>query len=58
MLAFPANSVNGKCVLVCTIEEKLWNNLALSAASKEGTYVRQYSNLLILIGLKKAANVA
>ena len=32
MLAKHVNSVNGKCVLVCTIDEKLWSNVALSAS--------------------------
>ena len=51
MLASPANSVNGKCVLVCTIDEKLGSNLAFSAASSEPEYLRVWCNLLILIAL-------
>jgi hypothetical protein len=31
MLAKGKKSVNGKCVLLCTIDEKLWSNVAHSA---------------------------
>jgi hypothetical protein len=53
MLAKGKKSVNGKCVLLCTIDEKLWSNVAHSASLKPAVLGPTRRNLLIRIGLNK-----
>jgi hypothetical protein len=53
MLAKHSNSVNGKCVLLCTIDEKLWSIVALSASLACSSPVLIRCKMLIAIALNK-----
>jgi hypothetical protein len=53
MLAKGKKSVNGKCVLLCTIDEKLWSNVAHSASSRTVRVRITSCKLLIIIMLNK-----
>ena len=53
MLAKHVNSVNGKCVLVCTIDENLWSIVALSASLVRFRPPRAVCNMLIAMALNK-----
>jgi len=53
MLAKGKKSVNGKCVLLCTIDEKLWSNVAHSAIFRTIRVQISGCKLLITIMLNK-----
>jgi len=53
MLAKGKKCVNGKCVLLCTIDEKLWSNVAHSASLMRNVAAITRCKWLISQGLNK-----